>query len=269
MVLRRAPIWISAPAGEAEDVAWRDLKAQLMRGNFTLTMTGSAGKPKTVSFVMEGGAPSERLTFTSLGTGSMKRVVRIVGHDWVLAIAGDSGAAEADMLGEVKTLQLLGTAGIKVPMPFTEAPPNELLFKLQVENQDMGDMEIPVFLQEFLPRTAWVEMVKLEGAAAFAKSTMVTDGIVPGHIDTTVARLAKILDQMKIAEWGDFQIMYNKIDGEVVVFDPLPTNTSGKSFIPLVEGWLRDIREAKEAALKKRVGQLVIQSNLAQANKLV
>jgi hypothetical protein len=222
-----------------------------------------------VSLVMDGGAPSERFTFTSLGTGSMKRVVRIVGQDWVLAVAGDSDAAEADMLGEVKTLQLLGTAGILVPMPFTEGRPEELLFKIRILNQDMGEMDVPVFLQQFLPRTAWVEMVKLEGAATFAKTTMVTDGIVPGHIGTTVTRLAKILDQLKISEWGDFQIMYNKLDGEVVVFDPLPTNTSGKSFIPLVEGWLRDIQEAKDAALKKTVGHIVVQSNLAQASKLV
>jgi len=250
-------------------MAWRELKAQLMRGHYVLTLAGAFGKPKTVSLVMDGGPPSERLTFTSLGTGSMKRVVRIVGQDWVLALAGDSDAAEADMLGEVKTLQMLGVAGVKVPMPFTEARPEELLFKLTIQNQDMGEMEVPVFLQEFLPRTAWVEMVKLEGAAGFAKSTMVTDGIVPGHIGTTVARLAKILDQMKIAEWGDFQIMYNKIDGEVVVFDPLPANTSGKSFIPLVEGWLRDIQGAKDAALKKTVGHMVVQANLAQVNKLV
>ncbi|MGA7339703.1 MAG: hypothetical protein WBE72_02905 [Terracidiphilus sp.] len=250
-------------------MAWRDLKAQLMRGHFTLALAGRFGQAKTVSLVMEGVPQSQILTFTSLGTGSMKRVVRIVGHDWVLAIAGDSDAAEADMLGEVKTLQLLGTAGVKVPMPFTEASPQDLLFKLTIHNQDMGEMEIPCFLQEFLPRTAWVEMVKLEGAPGFAKSTMVTDGIVPGHIGTTVTRLAKILDQMKVTEWGDFQIMYNKIDGEVVVFDPLPANTSGKSFIPLVEGWLRDIQEAKDAALKKTVGHTIVQSNLAQANKLV
>lgn len=250
-------------------MAWRELKAQLMRGHFNLELTGPIGKPKVVSFVMDGVAASEKLTFTSLGTGSMKRVVRIDGHDWVLAIAGDSDAAEEDMLGEVKTLQLLGLAGVKVPMPFTEGRPEDLLFKLNVENQDMGEMEIPVFLQQFLSRTSWVEMVKLEGAAGFAKSTMVPNGIVPGHIGTTVARLTKILDQLKIAEWGDFQIMYNKNDGEVVVFDPLPTNTSGKSFIPLVEGWLHDIQEAKTDALKKSVGHLVVAANLAHAGKLV
>jgi hypothetical protein len=199
----------------------------------------------------------------------MKRVVRIVDHDWVLAVAGDSDMAEEDMLGEVKTLQLLGAAGVKVPMPFTEAAPDELLFKLVVQNQDMGDMELPVFLQEFLPRTAWVEMVKLEGAAGFAKSTMVPGGVVPGHIGTTVTRLKKILEQLRVKEWGDFQIMYNKIDGEVVVFDPLPANTSGKSFIPLVEGWLRDIQEAKDEALRKVVGHVIVQASLSKSGTLV
>lgn len=43
-------------------------------------------------------------------------------------------------------------------------------------------------------------------------------------------------------------MIYQKVTGFVYVFDPLPENNSGTSFIPLVERWLSDIDTAKKLA---------------------
>lgn len=250
-------------------MAWRDLKAKLLKGAFDLDFENAGfGKPKKILLAMHTASQSDMLTFTSLGNGSMKRVVRIVGEEWVLAMAGDSSMAMQDMTGEVKTLNLLGTAGILVPQPFNEAKPEELIFTLKVTGENGDERDTPCFLQQFLSRDSWVEMPKLVGKDTFAQDTMLNGG-VPSHIDVSVDRLARILDQLRVKEWGDFQIMYNKINGEVVVFDPLPENKSGKSFIPLVERWLGDIRTAKQEAAQKAVKGIVVSQNLRKSGGLM
>ena len=75
----------------------------------------------------------------------------------------------------------------------------------------------------------------------------VNGSVLPPTLDTTIGDLEKILARLEVREWGDFQVIYQKITGYVYVFDPLPENNSGVSSIPIVKKWLSDIDAAKKA----------------------
>lgn len=224
---------------------WRALRQILLEATgFDMELKGKFGQSKTINLTVWpnniGG-----LTFKTLGSGSMKRVVRVEGEDWVLALAGDSLAATQDMQGEVKALKTLAAAGVRVPEPFVTGEEGEILFELTLSNQDSGDTKTyPAFLQQFLP---YQEMDKLKNRGNFAKDFIVNGSVLPPTLDTTIGDLEKILARLEVREWGDFQVIYQKITGYVYVFDPLPENNSGVSSIPIVKKWLSDIDAAKKA----------------------
>jgi len=223
---------------------WRALRQVLLAASgYDLEITGAFGKSKKITLTTWPG--NREVKFKTLGSGSMKRVVRVETEDWVLALAGDSPAAEKDMQGEIKTLKELAEAGLRVPEPFMTGLEGEILFKLTLSNADTGDTKTyPAFLQQFLP---YQEMDKLKNKADFAKDFIVNESVMPATLATTVSDLKKILARLKVREWGDFQVIYQKATGYVYVFDPLPENNSGTSFVPLVEKWLADIEAAKNA----------------------
>lgn len=235
---------------------WKELKNVLTKGAFELTISGNFGQSKTLTLTMDNKAK----TFTSLGTGSMKRVLRVDEENWVLALAGDDPMAVKDIEGEVSTLKKIGLFGIRVPEPFDDgtAGTDEIIFKLTVYNDDSGEeKEYPAFLQGFFPKPPYKEMPKLNAKGDFAKNHILQPGgRVPSHIQKTVDDLNKIRDYFKKkGEWGDFQVMYNSLNGKVYVFDPLPQNLSGEKFIELVDKWLKDIQDARDAEQKKRAPQ--------------
>jgi hypothetical protein len=88
-------------------------------------------------------------------------------------------------------------------------------------------------------------MDKLKNKNEFAKDFIVNTAVLPATLDTTISDLKKILARLKVKEWGDFQVIYQKETGFVYVFDPLPENNSGTSFVPIVTKWLADIEIAK------------------------
>lgn len=230
---------------------WTEIKTTLLRGtSFDLTISGGYGASKRVDLTMMTGSTPGPLTFTTLGTGSMKRVVRVNNEDWVLALAGDSPGAAKDIRGEVDTLKELHGGNVRVPSPFNSiSPATDIIFPLTVYNTDSGDEKAyPVFLQQFLSSPTWVEMAKLDKKEDFAKNKIVAGGRVPPTIDTTVTDLNHIMDFFnRVRVWGDFQVFYNSINGQVVVFDPLPNNDGNLDFKGMVRKWLSDIEEAREA----------------------
>ncbi len=224
------------------------LKGILSKGVYTMNIVGAFGKPKTVTLTAP---PGTNLTFTTLGTGSMKRVVKVDNENWVLALSGDSDAAKTDMDGEVSTLLGLALHRIRVPQPFrTTITKDEILFEMTVYNEDIGDEKVyPAFIQQYLP---YVEMDKIARKEDFAKNSILQGNVVPATIQTTVDDLTTILTRLKQREWGDFQVMYDRQTGYVYVFDPLPDNNSGTSFVPLVKRWLDDIEIARELQRRRR-----------------
>jgi hypothetical protein len=233
---------------------WRELKTDLLKYQYELDFPSVHGKTTVLLTIPVQNPP---LTFTGLGYGSNKRVVAVDGDIWVLAMAGDAPTAVRDVIDEVTTLGLLAKRGIRVPAPFNEAvSPEDAIFKLKIHNLDSdATKEYPSFLQQFLSSLTYVEMVKKEGPPNFARNHIVTGGIVPKTIQTTIDDLLKIQDYFKtFGEWGDFQVMYNKTTGEIVVFDPMPKNTNTSlSFLGFVNKWLSDIDEAMKAEQSKKV----------------
>jgi hypothetical protein len=226
---------------------WKTIQQNLQNATgFVLTMEGAVGKSKTITLKMM--ESDQMLTFETLGSGSMKRVVRVNEGSWVLALAGDSSKAAADMLGEVRTLIKLSREGIRVPDPFPMGVENKIIFNFNVYNDDVGETKTyPAFLQQYLQGQ---EMDKLKEKRNFAKDFILNTGL-PENIDTTVSDLTNILKVLVVWEWGDFQVIYQKETGFMYVFDPLPENNSGTPFAPLVRRWLADIDEAKTKAHTK------------------
>jgi hypothetical protein len=219
------------------------VKEQLLAAvGYDLEITGSFGQSKTITLTMADGSP-DMLQFRTLGSGSMKRVVEVVGTGWVLALAGDSPGAVKDITGEVDTLLRIGADGVRVPEPFTTGKRDDILFELTVYNSDIGDEKTyPVFLQQYL---SGKEMEKLKKREDFAKDFILSNSQAQATIETTIDDIENILAALKKKEWGDFQVIYMRDTGYVFVFDPLPENTSGTSSIPVVEAWLSDLSAAK------------------------
>jgi len=241
---------------------WRDLKTALMKYQYELDFPSEGGKT-TVTLNIPGENPP--LKFTGLGYGSNKRVLAVDGENWVLALAGDVATAVKDVVDEVTTLNLLAKNKIRVPEPFSEGvSPDDVIFNLNVHNLDSDKKKAyPAFLQQYLSRLTYVEMVKKEGPANFAKNHIVPNGVVPNTIEATIKDITDIRDYFKkFGEWGDFQVMYNKIDGHVVVFDPMPKNLNTSiSFTSFVTTWLTDIEAAIEAErLKKGASPVLTRS---------
>jgi len=221
---------------------WREIRQYLLLATgYQLKMKGPFGQPKMIELEMDQGS-RHMLKFLTLGNGTMKRVVRIENEDWVLALVGDSPTAEKDMQNEVRTLLELSAAGVRVPEPFVTGPQGEILFNLTVTNPDSDEIDkvYPAFLQQFLP---YREMDKLKKREDFAKDFIIDNG-VPPTIAQTIADLKAVLARLKVREWGDFQVMYQKATGYVYVFDPLPDNNSDVSSAKIVEKWLSDIEAA-------------------------
>jgi hypothetical protein len=205
-------------------------------------------------------ANPENLTFSSLGNGCMKRAVRVVNNDWALLFGTESIGAEQDMEGEVGTLLDLGTKGVRVPAPFNgNWGRNDIIFKLNIA-YDVNEAKLyPAFLEQLLP---YVEMDKQSSQAtkeSYARDNIMTNGIVPPTVSQTVDDLAAILKALQGHEWGDFQVMYDNVNGYVYVFDPLPNNnTRVEVGPPLVKRWLRDIAEVIRASLTATSAQQTV-----------
>jgi hypothetical protein len=234
---------------------WRELKAALMKYEYELDFPSQNGRTTVaLSIPME----NPPITFTGLGYGSNKRVLAVNRENWALALTGDAATAVKDVVDEVITLNLLAKNGIRVPDPFGEGvSPDDVIFNLTVHNLDNDKKKAyPAFLQQYLSSLTYVEMVKKEGPATFAKKHIVPNGVVPNTIQTSIKDITDIRDYFKkFGEWGDFQVMYNKIDGHVVVFDPMPKNlNSSLSFTSFVTTWLADIEAAIEADRLKTGG---------------
>jgi hypothetical protein len=161
---------------------------------------------------------------------------------------------------EVDTLQALGLRGLRVPKPFDNGAQAEYRFAITVYN-DGEEPKVPAFFQEFMSRDEFVEMTKTTPRERdeFAKHHIVTGGRVPATIEATITDLKKIQAELNSAPWGDFQVMYEKRTGRLIVFDPLPTDPNAAAYKHSVATWLKDIEEAMSVSkrLQKTVEDLM------------
>lgn len=237
---------------------WTDLKTGLENQSLDIMEDGTLvlGAPVTVN-----GTP---ITLKLLGAGTNKMAALIEGTTWVLLFGKPSSnvqsrrATKSSFEEEVETLRALGSRGVPVPKPFdvVSAAGGTILFEM-TGWKDGDESTIPVFLMEFMSRGTYVEMPKKTHAERdnFASVSIVPLARVPRTIVRTTDDIKTIRSVMQTHPWGDFQVMYNKVTGRVLVFDPLKTDPNASKYIASMTKWLDDIERAIE--FDKRVSHLV------------
>ncbi len=242
-------------------MSWADLKARLQNQTYTITRVAV---PKSWSIAMDGQGV-DPLTFTALGQGTNKLVCRIDGHPWVMAFGWSGRALErTSFKEEVDTLEALGFRGVNVPAPFLGGVHADFVFSITTYD-DGNEVVVPAFLQEYLNFADFDEMPKKVPAERdnWAKVKIVPGNRVPLTIEKTLTDINKIKDVFAVLPWGDFQVMYNKISGAILVFDPLKTDPNALAYKKSIDTWLADIAEAKASTAR---AQVVFQKLVGMAN---
>ena len=211
---------------DVDNLSWSQIQNELKEGKFAIS--GSGADSRKFDYDRAPNAPSEPndFRFRYLGAGSNKHAIQIEGTRWVLLCGNPVRTNQTyfdDFDKEVKTLVRLGTAGVPVPKPFGgSAKPKVFHINLFFSG---NEKRVPAFLQEYLPVTStdFAEMPKAENARDnFAKTDILGGGTLPKTIWKTVDDLNTIAAAMSSAPWNDFQLMYNRSSGRVIVFDPMP-----------------------------------------------
>jgi len=195
------------------------------------------------------------LTFRKLGAGTNKVAVLVRADDqdteWVLLFGKPSSNTQTrastlqNVTEEVSTLRALG-ATVPVPRPFGPALGGTVVLFEITAWMDGQEGPVPAFLMQFMSRSRFVEMQKRpeRERETFARNAIVTGGRIPLTIVKTCDDLRTIRGAMATTAWGDFQVMYDKQSGAVLVFDPLPSDPNQAVYLALVDKWLKDIDDA-------------------------
>lgn len=198
--------------------------------------------------------------FSGLGAGTGKHVFRIrkgqENLDWVFCFPAwpNSRNAQRDIKQEVEILERLGKEGVVVPIPFQDGKVGAAdIVGFTLSNTDSGfHGETSGFFLEYLDlRGRYVEMPK-KGADKEARGKWLQEVIErykPGstkHLHATRRTFSKIRNAWDIKKWGDFQVLYDRSTGELVVIDPNNETTSAKDTEYILEKWEEDLKEMCE-----------------------
>jgi len=198
---------------------------------------------------------SNGVTFSFLGAGANKMVFRILIHGtpsaWVLCFQGNEGMnpkdARNDFEGEIDTLVRLGKRGVPVPAPFpTDAPSPNFLFQFEVANHDSGfDGNVFAFIIKFLDlKSRYLEMDKKEkDPGGFMRKCLRAEN-AHKNLTTTVKCFMAIEEAWKAQPWGDFQVLYDLVDGTLMVFDPMPKTLEPEKINKVLAEWGMDLKAA-------------------------
>lgn len=232
------------PTGIGPQSSWTDIRDALNNRSFDYN-------EDSISLQLIG---DNNVGFRYLGAGSNKIAMHITGTSWVLLFgnpARNIARSNIDIAGEINTLRRLSDAGVPVPGPFDSLGAMDPLFRI---NLTVADQPICAFLQIYMPATAgrWAEMTKRGGMETFAATQIVPGGQVSVTTGDTLDCLNKIRAEMAANPWNDFQVMYNRQNGKVVVFDPMEfVNDTHRiqvqaEKLTLIDRWLDDIIAAIE-----------------------
>jgi len=223
-------------------MTWEELKNALTGAQTTFTMETDQKPP---IFTMEvSGVTSTNITFTCLGGGANKKVfrVKVAGEDqtapqWVLAVSTAQSPGTTlstkDIQGEINVLSRLGENHILVPEPFMSSPGDKDNFRFQINiGGEYEPFPHPVFIEEFIPENIEIKKLGGSGKAAFFEETVFTQASIgPDQLKRARGDLEKLRDYLEVSPqtsqsnatktWNDFQVMYKKTTGEVVVIDPM------------------------------------------------
>jgi hypothetical protein len=177
------------------------------------------------------------LSFSFLGGGTNKLVFRVSQTnkptDWVVGFQSIPGyrTGKKDITDEIDILQRLCKKDVVVPRPFNgTSETTELLITFYLDNYDYGGSPGLVygFVEEYYdlesisnPSGRFVEMKKKDGELShwlqniFNKYKPNKDSL---HRTDKTLKLTRQAWNTK--KWGDFQVIYDKQTGTLIVFDP-------------------------------------------------
>ncbi|PHH89825.1 hypothetical protein CDD83_5151 [Cordyceps sp. RAO-2017] len=204
------------------------------------------GKQWELSFEQE-----SEYKFSALGAGTGKHVFRIqhvtASLDWVLCFPTfpDKRDAERDLRKEMDILQRLGQAGVAVPVPFRDGAAGQAdLIRFELSNMDSGfeGHTFGFFLQYLDLKERYVEMAK-KGANKHARGDWL-QRMIDTHkpdslqnISVTKTSFHKILNAWTAEVWGDFQVVYDRKTGELMVIDPNDETKAASDTTSILEQW--------------------------------
>ncbi|KAM4066458.1 hypothetical protein HRG_000557 [Hirsutella rhossiliensis] len=188
--------------------------------------------------------------FSALGAGTGKHVFRV--HDgtsdlnWVFCFATFPGNknTEQDIKAEMEILLRLGKEDVVVPSPFRkgeEGMAGFVEFKLDNPDADFNGTTYGFFLEYLDLDKRYVEMVK-KGADKNARGkwlqqTIDANMISKQNINTTKRSFQKIRSAWLTKQWGDFQTVYDRTTGALMVIDPNNDTTSKDVTEFILEQW--------------------------------
>lgn len=185
--------------------------------------------------------------FQYLGAGTNKLAFRVVGTNWVLCLGKTGHQVEAHTFQtEIDTLLRLGRNGVRVPAPFeTNIQTANVLFQVNV----VGDEEVtvPAFIMQFMPTGARFREVPKNPPMArrnFMSINAMNGSMARPTTRQTFDDLNVIHGEMAQRPWGDFQVMYDRMNGQVIVFDPLDTDPNQQQYLATLDGWIDDLEPA-------------------------
>ena len=229
-------------------MTWSDIKKKLVGQQLEMDFVKVHGKTKPKLTPQD--ATACDLTFTGLGAGTNKRVLRVDGTNWVLAVGpNDSFVTKKSFEEEVATLLVIGVGDVRIPEPFNSArranalvSASDYIFDVDIYDSDAGkEYKAPAFIQEYLTGAEMPKKVP-EEKKNFMKSAVRQGGnLTPATLDVTRDDLLKIQARFLQRPWGDFQVFYDSTSGFLYVFDPLDSDTLVEKNKEVIAHWLTDL----------------------------
>ncbi|OCT48101.1 hypothetical protein CLCR_04369 [Cladophialophora carrionii] len=140
--------------------------------------------------------------------------------------------------GETGILADIGSKGVHVPRPFeTELPKGFIVDVLLSNDEDSHHVAgCAFFMQRLDIGGRYIEMRKLVKPEDFMKKCLAEQDAVKHHIRTV----------SDTNPWADFRVLYDKVDGGPMVFDPWPDKAGikQKAVDDMLDKWLHDLRNA-------------------------
>ncbi|EXJ54685.1 hypothetical protein A1O7_10026 [Cladophialophora yegresii CBS 114405] len=199
--------------------------------------------------------PDQPLHFEFLGNGANKSVFAVtVGGthktptDWVLCVQNSMlTPATKEFAGETGILAYVGSKGVRVPRPFETPLPKDFIVDVLLSNDEDSHhvAGCAFFMQRLDIGGRFIEMRKLDKPEDFMKKCLGEKDAIK-HVATTIDAVKHIRTVFDANPWADFQVLYDKADGGLMVFDPWPDKAGikQKAVDDMLDKWLHDLGAA-------------------------
>ncbi|KAI9788816.1 MAG: hypothetical protein M1835_002040 [Candelina submexicana] len=148
-------------------------------------------------------------------------------------------------------LTRLGSTYLRVPGPFKRIDvPENLIFTVNVIfDEDKASIKCSAYFMQRLTigtEGRFVEMETSERENFIRKCLEEIPG-AKARIQHTIGTIKKIKKVYNEEPWADFQVLYDKADGGLVVFDPSasPVGIKVKDVNQMLDKWLKDLDEER------------------------